>query len=159
MKTKIILFGLVMLVGNCMFYFAGVFSDKYIQKPDYSNCTKSELAMSVDIVPYFESFITDCEKNNIKYDHAYCLNWMRFTHHCSFQGQTDYDDKTIQINGQLILDTIGLKFVIYHELGHWMGLGHGEGIMKESYGSEDREWARKNWNELLRDYFDKIKNN
>lgn len=128
-----------------------------LPKKKYQNCTKEELAMSSHIVPYFDSFIDDCKRRNIKYDHAYCLQWMRFGHLHGMQGETDIDCGTIEINEYLEEDSIGMRFVIYHELGHWFGLEHSDGIMQESYNARDTEWVKENWDTLLDDYFTKLK--
>lgn len=139
-----------------MFAISACHSDS--PKKDYKNCTKSELAMSPDLVPYFDSFIEDCKKRNINYDHAYCLDWMRFYHSHSVQGLTDLHNGTIEINEHLLEDSIGMKFVVYHEIGHWFGLEHSNGIMKKNYNSNDTEYVRENWNELAENYFNKLNN-
>lgn len=64
---------------------------------------------------------------------------------------------SFQINDRLAKDSIGMKFVIYHELGHWFGLDHSNGIMKENYSSSDTEWVKENWSELVENYFNKLK--
>jgi len=130
------------------------------EKKTYANCTKGELEINANLIPYLDAFVDDCETHNIKSDHAYCLNYIKLfsQERPSFQGQTSFEDGTIIINENLIEDTIGTKFVFYHELGHWFGLDHSTGIMKESYNTkEDMEYVRDNWDELLEDYFDKLK--
>lgn len=128
------------------------------EKVDYANCTKDELTISPDLIPYFNAFVDDCELQGLKYDHAYCLTWIRMGHLQGIQGETCFDDGTIQINEDLLKDTIGIKFVVYHEIGHWYGLDHSTGIMKPNYNSSDTEYVRENWDELLNDYFTKLKN-
>ncbi len=124
----------------------------------YQNCTKSELAISTNIVPHFNSFIEDCKVYDVNYDHAYCLKYIRFARSNSWQGQTDLENGTIEINQGLIDDSIGMKFVIYHELGHWYGLDHSDGIMKVNYNSSDIKWIQENWEQLLKEHLQKIKN-
>ena len=129
------------------------------EKKTYANCTKDELTISPDLVPYFNAFVDDCELQGLKYDHAYCLNWIRMGHLRGIQGETCFDNGgTIEINEHLTEDSIGMKFVVYHEIGHWFGLDHSTGIMKENYNADDTEYVRENWNELLNDYFAKLKN-
>ena len=113
--------------------------------------------MSADIVTYFDSFIADSKKYNFEYDHAYCLDWIKFGHSHKIQGITDLCDGTIQINDRLAKDSIGMKFVIYHELGHWFGLNHSTGIMKENYNESDTELVKENWDKLVKNYFNKLK--
>lgn len=128
------------------------------EKRNYQNCTKDELNISPNLVPYFNSFVDDCELYGLKYDHAYCLNWIRMGHLRGIQGETCLDNGTIEINEHLKEDSIGMKFVVYHEIGHWYGLDHSDGIMKPNYNSDDTEWVRENWDALLEDYFNKLKN-
>lgn len=125
-------------------------------------CTKDSLAIAPELLPYFESFIEDCESRGINSDHAYCLQHIGL-HHCKslmhrVQGETDFECGTIEINNLLLSDKVGTKFVVYHELGHWMGLRHSEGIMKESYSSSDSALVAEKWDELMEDYFNKLKN-
>lgn len=121
-------------------------------------CNKDELKMSANLIPYFDQFIEDCKRHNINYDHIYCLDYLHFEHSHSVQGVTDFYDKDIAINTHLEKDTIGMRFVVYHEIGHWMGLEHGKGIMQKSYSTEnDMEWAKENWDELTENFFNKLK--
>ena len=84
--------------------------------------------------------------------------------------QFPWDLKTKPFYDGVVLDyrTIDPKFMYapynlnrtaVHEIGHWLGLDHSEGIMKENYNSkEDMEYVRDNWDELKNDYLDKLKN-
>ena len=127
-------------------------------KSDFSKCMKSELSMSPELVPYFESFIEDCKQHNINCDHVYCLDWIRFEHSNYEQGITDSYNKNILINENLLKDSVGMKFVLYHEIGHWLGLHHSNGMMKTSYNTKyDMEYVRDNWLELKNNYFAKLK--
>lgn len=122
-------------------------------------CTKDNLAMPVELVPYFDQFIEDCKAHGIKYDHAYCLKYIGYMESCTGDnGHTDYTERVIRINACLLEDTVGLKFVLYHEFGHWLGLRHGKGIMKESYGSCDSVEVADNWDALREQYFERLNN-
>jgi Zn-dependent peptidase ImmA (M78 family) len=124
-------------------------------------CTKDSLAIEADLLPYFEAFIEDCELRGINSDHAYCLEYIHLGHPRGCQGITDLENGTIEINEHLSEDKVGTKFVVYHELGHWFGLGHASGrnIMKVSYDSyKDSAMVAENWDELMDDFFNEIKN-
>lgn len=143
-----------------IFLFAIVGCRSELPNKGHTYCPKQELIINPHLVPYLNAFVDDCEKRGINPDHPFCLNWIKTftnTHH-TFQGQTCFDDSTILIYEPLLEDSIGTKFVLYHELGHWYGLGHSDGIMKENYNSDDTEWVKENWDVLLEDYFDKLKN-
>lgn len=129
------------------------------ETPSHANCTKDSIEVSIHVDPYFDSFVEDCKNRDIDYKHIYCLRYIHLAHTHVWQGQTSFCDATIEINEELIHDSIGMKFVVYHELGHWLGLEHSDGIMKENYNSlEDMEMVRDNWDELSENFFSKIKN-
>lgn len=155
MKNKILFITTTLLLCACTKN-----ESRHLHNTNYNHkCSKEELKMSADLVPYFDSYIEDCKKHNINYDHIYCLDWMQFGDLNHLQGLTDLYDGTIEFKRVLTEDTIGMKFVVYHELGHWMGLEHSNGIMKYFYNTnEDMEWAKNNWDELVADYFNKLKN-
>lgn len=123
----------------------------------HDQCTKESLAMQVQLDPYFDEFIKDCESHGVKSDHVYCLKGMGFSTRMDCNGYTDYSDEVIRINAGLLDDPIGLRFVLYHEIGHWLGLRHSDGIMKDSYGPSDTQWVQDNWDTLKREYFEKLK--
>jgi len=54
-------------------------------------------------------------------------------------------------------DSIGIRFCLYHELGHWLGLEHGKGIMRKAYDSEFAPYVKDAWPALVEDLFDKLK--
>lgn len=122
------------------------------------NCTKDHLEMPVELSPYFDEFIEDCKAHGIKYDHAYCLKYVGYMSTVTGDnGYTDYTDRVIRINTRLLEDTVGLKFVLYHEFGHWLGLRHSKGIMQTSYGSSDSLEVANNWDDLREEYFNSLK--
>lgn len=160
MKNKIVFAGVI------LFMFLISCDKDYSSNPIYNpvnhihKCTKYKLMVAHDLMPYFNSFISDCEKYNVKSDHAYCLQWIKLYDSNYEQGITNLLYGTIKINDELIGDTIGMKFVVYHELGHWFGLDHKSGtMMNANYNKhEDMEWVRDNWDELVEEHFNKIKN-
>jgi Zn-dependent peptidase ImmA (M78 family) len=86
------------------------------------------------------------------------LNSIKLEHLRYDQGITRLGACAIDINTHLIEDTIGMRFVVYHELGHWFGLDHSDGIMQKSYNTKDDQlWVRENWRELLNKHFARIK--
>lgn len=121
-------------------------------------CKDSSVTISKDLIPYFDSFISECKSRGIKYGHAYCLKWMKSDCIKGAQGVTDFYDHSIEINRHLSHDSVGMRFVVYHELGHWFGLDHGSGIMQRSYSTRhDRTWVMEGWDGLLNKHFDDIK--
>lgn len=123
----------------------------------HNECTKETLSMQAQLDPYFDEFIKDCAAYGVKSDHVFCLRGMGFSESNEDQGYTDYTNEVIRINYRLLNDTIGLRFVLYHELGHWLGLRHSEGIMKDCYGPSDTQWVEDNWDALKEQYFKKLK--
>lgn len=66
----------------------------------------------------------------------------------------NYSAPTIYIQDKLLQEPEHLRYVIYHELGHVLGLKHSEGIMSE-YWSINNEI--EDWYKLLVEYFNKIR--
>jgi hypothetical protein len=121
-------------------------------------CKDSLVVMSAELEGYFDSFVTECKIRGINYDHLYCLDEVYKGDLNRLQGLTDFNNCSITIDSSLLQDTLGTKFVMYHELGHWMGLEHGEGIMKANYNTnDDYEWVLANWDQLVEDHFNKLK--
>ena len=132
----------------------GVDNSKFVAQ------TKDRVTLTQDIEPFFDQFISDCEIEDIKPDHAYCLEYIQLASFDDLNGCTNKTDKNIQISYMLMKDTIGLKMTLYHELGHWFGLEHVDAIdiMMPSYTScEDSAWVRDNWAELKINYFKKLR--
>lgn len=123
-------------------------------------CNGHKFHIDHSLVTYFSEFQKDAEKYNFDYSHIYCIQGIKVGHSDEWQGITSCHD--IKINKHLQKDTIGMKFVFYHELGHWFGLNHGDEktIMKENYSTEyDLEFVKDNWDYLVEDYFEKLKHN
>lgn len=158
---KLYVFLAIIITAYDLIGIADIFNTYFGEKNykiDQAYCTDSTITMSPELIPYLNSFIADCKHYGLKYDHAYCLNSMRFGYPYKAQGVTDFDNCSIKINRYLADDSVGMKFVIYHELGHWFGLNHSKGIMQSSYNTrEDMEWARDNWQELSFNHFLKLK--
>lgn len=136
------------------------------QNKKHNNYRRSDrLKMSIQLVDYFRAFEEDAHYNNVNVDAIYSLQNISFAESNNLQGETSMElDRNaafygyIQINENLIEDSIGLRFVLYHELGHWLGLDHSDGIMTKAYNSEsDSAYVKENWDILCKDYFDKLK--
>lgn len=125
-----------------------------------TECNDSIVIMNPDLIPAFDCFVADCKAYEVNYDHLYCLDKICEWDLHNTQGLTDFDTDCVVIDEDLIKDSIGVKFVMYHELGHWMGLNHSEGIMKSSYSTKhDQQWVQDNWTQLVEEHFTKLKNN
>jgi hypothetical protein len=117
------------------------------------------------LLPYWESFQADAKSHGFNYDRIYSIkkitlrnpNSRDFYH---LQGLTLFDYKVIYLNEKLLKDTVGLKLVFYHELGHWFGLEHSDNIMTTKYDTKvNSNFAKENWTELVDNYFAKLKAN
>lgn len=131
------------------------YNDYYTHK-----CMKSKVSISKSLIPYFNSFIKDSKSHGFNPKHVYCLESIGFKiDYYNLQGLTCFDDGTININKNLLSDTIGMKFVVYHEIGHWLGLSHDEcTLMTRSYGTEsDSGYVKANWKMIKNEYFEKLK--
>lgn len=159
-KHKLIIIVVVIWAVNIVgwaYHYANV-DDKGYPRVNRSHCTKDTLEMDYRVEPYFDAYIDDCKVHDIKYDHVYCLHYLGMGRSSVDQGETDFNDNTIFINKNLLDDTIGLKFVIYHELGHWLGLHHSRsGIMKQTYNKDDQQEVQDNWDNLREEYFTNLK--
>lgn len=119
---------------------------------------KDTLILDKKIIPYFESFIIDAQKHDFNSEHVYCIKYFGLAKSNLWQGQTNFFSECIYVNEKLLADSIGTKFVVYHEIGHWLGLEHTNGIMQPSYSSKYHSlYIQENWEILLNDYFIKIK--
>lgn len=148
---------ILLIIKAIVFLTNSVFLTNANKNRDHK-CTKSQFAIDSKLVPFYNSFIKDASDHGIKKDHIFCINKITWGTSYDCQGVTSFDNNTIHINEWLSEDTVGTRLVFYHELGHWFGLGHSEGIMAKSYNSErDSAYVRENWNELVNNYFIKLK--
>ncbi len=160
-KLEIIGFSIFFIIGmlTIILLFTRLVENKQIgYRYEHHICKGTKFAIDSALVPYWNSFTIDADSNNFNYNHIYCINNVVFGYSHSWQGITFMNNGEIQINKTLINDSIGMKFVFYHELGHWFGLNHDDGIMTENYNSEhDSFYVKENWDALVKDYFEKLK--
>lgn len=153
---------LILIVVFFLIRWAIIFSHPSQHIRSTHQCKGDRFSLDKELIPYWDSFIIDAEAHNFNYNHIYCISDVEFGHSHEWQGITSIykNEGDIRINEHLTQDTVGMKFVFYHELGHWFGLDHGDGIMTESYDSKrDSAYVREHWNELVDDYFQKLKSN
>lgn len=121
-------------------------------------CEKGEFTIDAVLVPYYNSFIKDAETHNFNTEHIFCINSISCGRLRTCQGLTDLDAGTIRFDDRLQNDTVGMRLVFYHELGHWFGLDHSNKVMMKSYNSKrDSTYTKIHWSDLVDDYFVKLK--
>jgi len=129
-------------------------------------CNGDQFAIDQDLIPCWNSFEEDAKAHGFDIKHIYCIKKIKlhnkntggFRH---LQGLTIPDLGVIYLNKELLKDSIGLKRVFYHELGHWFGLKDSDNIdeiMAYRYDTdESADYTMVNWSKLVDDYFDKLK--
>lgn len=65
-----------------------------------------------------------------------------------------YVGPTIYVQDNVLQHPNSLKWVLYHELGHVLGLPHSDGIMAPAHLLGENI---KDWDKLLNDFFQKVK--
>jgi len=120
-----------------------------------NNSSEEERYVEPILEPYIEEFREDCEEYGWDPDHVDELNIIAFGDPDQMEGDdlqgVCYTNKgEIYLNANLYYegDTKGIKHVLYHEFGHWYGLGHSSsGIMKSGYctcsAKEGKEWEKQ----------------
>lgn len=66
----------------------------------------------------------------------------------------------IEIQPKALFDSISIRWVVYHELAHWYGLEHSNGIMEDGYTKEISTIVKTyEWDLLVYDLFSKLRAN
>lgn len=88
-----------------------------------------------ELLPYVEMFKKDCQKYGWDTAHINHLNSITVETDLDAWGVTYHDSKSIVIDEELLKDNIGIRHVMYHELGHWYGKDHHDHgcIMHDGY--------------------------
>lgn len=126
--------------------------DIHDYKPDHLH---SETYIDPILKPYVEEFKEDCIKHGWDPNHINGLDEIIFgdleeMEEKHLQGVCSHWYDVVKLNPKLYKegDTVGLKHVLYHELGHWYGEEHGRGIMSSNYS--DGNTYYNDWDEAVR---------
>lgn len=130
--------------------------------------SESSIYVSKVLDPYIDDFISSAKDNNYDCSKIGKLDSITFTSPqgtwagcTSFYLERDTLRGTIKIDYALLADkdTFGIRFVLYHELGHWLGLEHNECfIMRKNYSPQIKEVATEDdWGNMKWEMFRKLK--
>lgn len=143
MKQFIATFLIVFIIGT---YFKTHFMKNTIHEDilKYKTVLHNDLGVPKALSAAVKSFIIDAETYGVSKDRIFCLDSINI---CADDDQTYGETQMwvshgvmhgqINIRESILKDSVGTKWVVYHELGHWYGLEHthDSGIMDDGYST------------------------
>lgn len=151
MKTRTFNPFIILIIGVIIYNLRSFFPNSHHENMlKYKTEMHSQISVPWQLDKVIKSFILDAEKYGVTDDRVFCLDEINiYKDNNESWGETEQWVKKgvlhgrINIRESILDDSVGLKWVVYHELGHWYGLEHSEeaGIMMDGYGKEISEWV------------------
>lgn len=142
--------------------------DREVNVLEYPVKQKANVFVEESLRPLLDTFLLEARIYKYSSTRIFYLDTIRFADlPATIGGQTSLFLKNDTLYGKIEINTkyntgnINTRFILYHELGHWLGLKHESNIiMIEGYDFCDTAWTnmfQKDWNLLTYQYFRSLK--